>query len=498
MFLTEREGLWVLAIFSIAMIVAVALFSRRTSRTLVSFILADRSLGSISGGFSLAVTFIWAPAIFVSAMQSFNEGVPGIFWFTVPNVLCLLVSAWVAPRIRARHEEGFTFAQYIADRLGRSGWHAHLSLLTINYLWMVLAVIFNATAGGLLLETISGVPFEVTAPAMVILALAYSVASGLRASVITDVIQMSVIILFVAVFVPVTVGEIGTLEPIAAGLGGWNEQGQNPLTLSSFWYLGLLPFIGLWGGWIQDPTFYQRVFAMKPRSIRPAFFVAASAFVVVPLTLSILGFAGAGLATAVLDETGNPTSWILQQNGTTLATVTDPQMIGPIMIGTFLPKIGLLCFTFMAFAALCSTLDSAFVATGALTSVDIYSRYFRPDAPETRTLIAGRSSMIVVAVLGLLVSFSRPSLFWLFLTISAVAVGGIVPTLMLIFRSPPRARAITISVWASLLISLPTAIYANNNESPDVQIVGTLVALAFSTVLCLRDRVPENGIPAKT
>jgi SSS family solute:Na+ symporter len=237
------------------------------------------------------------------------------------------------------------------------------------------------------------------------------------------------------------------------------------------------------------------VFALKPTSIRPAFFVASAVFLVVPLTLSLLGFAGAGLAKEVVGEAGNPTSWILQQHGTDLATVTDPQMIGPIMIGTFLPKIGLFCFTFMAFAALCSTLDSAFVATGALTGVDIYSRYFRPDASDSRILVAGRSSMAVVAALGLIISFSRPSLFWLFLSISAVAVGGIVPTLMLIFGNPPRARAITISVWASLLISLPTAIYANNNGMPDVQIVGTLIALAFSIILCLWDRAPNDPVP---
>lgn len=473
MFLTSTEGIWVLVAFSIIMVAAVFTFTRGTSKTLLSFVLANRSVGAVAGGFSLAVTFIWAPAIFVSAMQSFNKGLPGIFWFTVPNVLCLLISAWVAPKIRARHAEGFTFAQYIADTVGRSGWHAHLSLLTINYLWMVLAVIFNAVAGGLLMQTVSGIPFEVTAPAMVVLALAYSIASGLRASILTDFIQMTVIIIVIFVFVPATLFQGSNFGAISEGLGGLNQEATNPLTLSSFWYLGLLPFIGLWGGWIQDPTFYQRVFALKIPAIRPAFFIAALAFVVVPVTLSLLGFSAAGLVIGgELDA----------------AKDADPQMIGPIMVGSFLPKIGLLCFTFMAFAALCSTLDSAFVATGALTSVDIYSRYINKDASEKKALLAGRFSMIAVAAIGLLISFSKPNLFWLFLTISAVAVGGIVPTLMLIFGKPPHARAITISVWLSLLISLPAAIYANTNDNPNVQITGTLVSLVLSTIICFFHR----------
>ena len=472
MFLTQFEGLAVLTVFSLAMIFAVWKFSKSISTNLSSFVLADRDVSAVSGGLSLAVTFIWAPAIFVSAMQSYNDGLPGIFWFTVPNFLCLLLSAIIAPRIRKLHPDGFTFTEYAAKVFGARGWYAHVSLLTINYMWMVLAVVFNATAGGLLLATVSGVPFEITAPAMVVLALGYSIASGLRASVLTDVIQMAVLLLVVLVFVPWTLFSVSDFSLLSKGLGGFDQGMVNPLNWDSFYSVGLLAFIGLWGGWIQDPTFYQRVFALRRPAIRPAFIIAAFAFLVVPVLLSLLGFLGAGLAI----------------DGVSFGEQFDPQMIGPVLIGTYLPKIGLLTFAFMAFAGLCSTLDSAFVATGALTSIDIFKRYINTQATDESALKAGRGSMIVVAVIGLAISFLQPSLLWLFLTISAVAVGGIIPTSFLIFGVRIQPWAVATSVWVSLLISLPAAVYGNLQGNHHVQVGGTLLSLAFSAFVCFLGR----------
>lgn len=469
MFLSPTEGFAVLAIFAVAMIVIVAVFSRRISGSLEEFVLANRNVGWLSGGFSVAVTFIWAPAIFVSSQRAYEDGFPGIFWFVIPNVLTLLSTIVIVPLLLRRHPNGFTFAEYVATRLGPNGWHGHLSLLFINYAWMVLAVIFNCVAGGLLLSTISGVDFSVTAPAMVIIALAYSILSGLRASVVTDLIQMAVILFVVLVFVPWTLLSTGDLSLISQGFGGFDSGSVDPLTWSSFYLFGLLPFIGLWGGWIQDPTFYQRAFAIRRKHSTRAFLVAAIAFLVVPSALSFLGFAAAGL----------------EVSGAGLGEGIDPQMVGPLMIGEYLPKIALLFFTFMAFAGLGSTLDSAFVATGALTSIDVYKRYISPNASEGSSLAAGRIAMVVVAAVGLLFSFLKPNLFWLFLTISAIAVGGIIPTVTLIMGGKLPAWAITLSVWLCLAIALPTAIYGNIVNNADIHIQGTLVALLASMVISI-------------
>ena len=45
---------------------------------------------------------------------------PGItFWFTAPNVLCLVVFAWFAGRVRKLAPDGFTLPGYIRERYSK-------------------------------------------------------------------------------------------------------------------------------------------------------------------------------------------------------------------------------------------------------------------------------------------------------------------------------------------------------------------------------------------
>ena len=80
-------GFIVLAAYAVLMLTATLLFSRR-SQTAASFHVADRKLGLIQSAMSIAATWIWAPALFTSAEKAYTNGIPGLFWFLVPNILC--------------------------------------------------------------------------------------------------------------------------------------------------------------------------------------------------------------------------------------------------------------------------------------------------------------------------------------------------------------------------------------------------------------------------
>ena len=54
------------------------------SNTKKEFLVANREIGTFSGALSVAATWIWAPALFVSATKAYTSGIPGLFWFTVP------------------------------------------------------------------------------------------------------------------------------------------------------------------------------------------------------------------------------------------------------------------------------------------------------------------------------------------------------------------------------------------------------------------------------
>src|SRR5207247_2369049 len=102
-FVSQSTGYWFLFIFAILITVVTYYFSRwKGWQTKEGFLLANRKVGWILGGFSIASSWIWAPALFVSIQVAYQMGLAGIFWFTLPNVIALLIFAIFAPRIRSR------------------------------------------------------------------------------------------------------------------------------------------------------------------------------------------------------------------------------------------------------------------------------------------------------------------------------------------------------------------------------------------------------------
>src|SRR3989339_1622940 len=98
--ITQQEGLIILAIFGVAMISLVYFLTRRKMHSNERFLVADRQVSWWRGAFSIAVSWIWAPAIFIASLQAYTQGIAGAFWFIVPNILCFFVFAPLAIRLR--------------------------------------------------------------------------------------------------------------------------------------------------------------------------------------------------------------------------------------------------------------------------------------------------------------------------------------------------------------------------------------------------------------
>ena len=82
-------GIIVIAVYTAIMLGCTVVFSKKAV-TAGDFHTADRQLGLWQSAMSIAATWIWAPALFTSAEKAYSSGIPGLFWFLVPNVLCLL------------------------------------------------------------------------------------------------------------------------------------------------------------------------------------------------------------------------------------------------------------------------------------------------------------------------------------------------------------------------------------------------------------------------
>ena len=358
--LSPIEGLILLALFGATMVLLVW---RKTQveHSLAGFLVANREVSAFRGALSIAVSWVWAPAIFVCSLQAYQNGLPGIFWFTAPNILCFFLFAPFALKLRRAIPDGYTFPEFIAHRYPGEK-RVHLAFLAVFLGYQLGAIAINALAGGALIHGLSGLDIRVAIVSISVISLSYSLMGGMRASVFTDVIQMTMLLGIGFVLVPLCIWKAGGVGVLLEGMGGVEGDCHSILNPWLAFSLGIPMTLSLIAGPFGDQMFYQRSLSIRESSVVKALLLGGLIFAVVPITLSLLGFVGAGLVR------------------TAAISVSDPQLIGPIVVANLLPTPALYAFCLLAFAGLCSTMDSSFCAISSLGSIDVYRRYLNPNA----------------------------------------------------------------------------------------------------------------------
>ncbi len=465
-FIPQSIGYLFLLLFGIAMIAITWFFARwRKWHSKEGFLVASRKVGWILGGASIAASWIWAPALFVSVQMAYQQGLPGIFWFVLPNVIALAIFALLAPRIRERLPQGYTLPQYIKHRLESE--RVHKVYLFPYFFYQLMAVTVQLFAGGSLIFLLTGIPLIIVMPILLIIALAYTLISGLEASVITDFVQIAMIFAIGIVIIPMAVGAAGGFEAVEVGLGGLagNTNIFDPGIAFSF---GIVTSIGLIAGAIADQQYWQRSFAIKKQKLSRAFLLGAVLFAIVPIGLSLLGFLAADPALGIVLPAG-----------------VDVSMIGVQTVAVLLPAWAVFLFVIMLLSGLSSTLDSGLSAASSLWVTDIAK-----PKNDNEAISSARKAMIGIAVLGLIISLAviyipglgLMHLWWVFNTIAACVM---VPTVLSLYWDRLSEKGVFWGVLVAFVIGVPLFIYSNILDDP-VWIVGaSLFIIVVSTGFCL-------------
>lgn len=460
--LTQSEGLALMAAFGLTMLLFVWRLTRAET-SLDGFLLADRRIGIWQGAFSLAVSWIWAPAIFICSLQAYENGLAGIFWFTLPNVLCFVVFAPFALKLRRSLPRGYTWPECIAHRF-ESQVPVHLIFLVVAFAYQLGAIVINAVAGGALLHALCGIEIEWAIVGMALIALSYSLLGGLKASVLTDVVQMSMILFIAAVIVPLCVFGRGEEITLAQTLGGVRGSGANPFDGALAFTLGIPMTLGLLAGPFCDQMFTQRAFALEEKKVIPTFILAGAIFAIVPALLSLLGFFGAGMVQA-----GE-------------LVVSDSQLVGPLVIAELLPKGAVMAFCVMAFAGLCSTMDSAYCAASSLAAIDLFKRYRDPAVTPARLLDVSRVAMLLLGILGTAIALLQPKLMWVFLIYGAFASAAMFPLILALISKKISAEGAFLGVSLALLFGTPLSFYANISGDENLIVLAAILSAGIGLI----------------
>jgi len=435
--------------------------TKKSKESSEDFLVMSRSMGVFRGSLSMAVSWIWAPAVFICSLQAFNQGLPGIFWFTLPNILTFFVFAPFAVKLRNTYPDGYTISE--AFRLKFKNSLAHKASLLVTFGYQLGAIVINCVAGATLINLLSGIPYFAGVLMMGGLSLGYSLISGLRASVLSDVAQMLMVLVVALFLVPWAIFEIGGISVLGSGLGGVTNEFRNIFDPGVAYSFGIATTIGLIAGPIADQMFSQRAFAAKKESIIKIFVFAGLIFGIVPIVLSLLGFIGAAGVQLGMFE------------------INDPQMVGPEVVGYLLPSWALSLFAVMAFAGLTSTLDSAFTAVGSLTAIDLYSE--TSDENSEKRVTRARIGMIVFAIIGIGIALFRPQLLWVFLIYGALAASLFLPALFLLFWDRLTGQGAFWGILSGFLVGTPLSLFANVSGNTHLIVLSSILGLMVAGIV---------------
>jgi Na+/proline symporter len=398
--------------------------------------------------------------------MAYQNGIAGLFWFTLGNFFTLIIFSFFVKKIRDQQPEGFTLAGYVKEKFG-----VRVQNIFLIELWMlaICAFAINVLAGSRALETITGINYNIATLALAAMALLYTLRGGLKASVITEMFKISVLWIGVLILVPWAWTAAGGLEVVAAGLGGITGQGNtifgNEFALGVFMAVGLSTTLGHLGAPWGDNGFYQRGFAIRQNRIIPAFIGGAFLFVFIPLMIGSLGFMAAGMELEI------------PKNLVGMTTV--------LSVGSVLPNWAVLVLLFMLFAGLVGVLDSQLSSASSLAGHDLKNK-FSTDVSDKSTILWSRVGMLSLAVMGLAIAnWPGMTLLTIFLFFGVMRATVWWPMMLHLLRPGLiNERGIFWGILIAFFIGFPMFVYGQQfGGGKELTMIGTMIAIFGSGLL---------------
>lgn len=346
---------------------------------------------------SIAATWIWTPAIFVSSEKAYYSGLSGFLMFLIPNVLTLMMFAYFASMVRSK-TNGIT----LTDAIKGAGRGQQLIHLVVSCVILVCSTCVQLMGLHALFLAWGDIPKWLSALLVSLTALATVWRYGIKNSIKADYNKYFVMLL----------GGLILLATVVADGGSVDFMGKKPIPASDLLgAFGIPTAIGLMSAPYVDQTFWQRVFSVDKDKIKSTFIGSALLFGAIPAIFGMIGFCSVG-----------NDSW-------TIATAFQPLYLKVILATCVL-------------CALISTLDSNLCALSSIVCADM-----------KQSINVGRTSMAVLLVVASSVMVTTNlGITDMFLIYGTIRTCVALPTILIILGKYD-ARRLLYSTLVSVVIA---------------------------------------------
>ncbi len=412
----------------LVLLIGVGAIKARKVKTQEDFTLAGRGLGGAVLTGTLLATWIGTGSIFGNAERSFEDGLSA-FILPLSSALGILALFFLAARIRRM--EKFTIQDILEERFGVAARIIGTLALLMGYL---IIVSYQYRAGSAVMQRV--VPDLSPTNAVCLVAafvIAYTALAGMFSVAYTDLANGILMILGLSISLFIMLDKAGGATQVIEDLPEGNQAlfGYSPAKVIS--YL-LPPFLLILG----DANMYQRFFSARdPQTARRA---AAGMFLgVLLLDWLIIGVALCGVALVTqgqMTAPGNSGHAIVH-----IAFEALPTVLGAILSATVV-------------AVVVSTADSYLLSPASSLVRDVYQRFINKSASDRQTILAGRSTVVVLGLVALALAFTSDAFFSVALFAYTLYGAAITPPLLAAFF---WKRATSAGAVTSMILGLGVA-----------------------------------------
>ena len=387
-----------LALYFVVML-GIGLFAyRQTDTNVEGYMLGGRQLGP-------AVTALSAGASDMSGWMLM--GLPGAMyvqgisagWIAVGLVIGAFANyILVAPRLRVFTEiakNSITIPDYFENRFADDSRALRIIASVVIVIFFTLYTSSGVVAGGKLFESSFGLSYEIGLYVTAGVVVAYTLVGGFMAVSMTDFVQGCIMFIALVMVPVVVVMELGGLGDAVTSLKNIdpalfkpfvNAETGNAITL-----VGIIS-LASWGiGYFGQPHIIVRFMAIRSvKDVKAARNIGMSWMIVSIIGALMTGLFGLAYVTGN-DNTIDPETVFIY-----LSQILFHPLVGGFLLAAIL-------------AAIMSTISSQLLVTSSSLTSDFYQAFLRRNASDTELVIAGRVSVVVVALVAIYLAYDRDS-----------------------------------------------------------------------------------------
>lgn len=442
-------------LFTAGILIAGLSFSK-TGTNMKSFFAAGGDVPWWISGLSLFMGFFSAGTFVVWGSIAYSYGWVAITIQLTMSLAGFVVGVFIAPRWKKTNI--LTAAEYVTHRLGVNVQKAYTYIFLLISLFTTGAFLYPVAK---IVEVSTGFPLQSSILLLGGICILYVSAGGLRAVVVTDVLQFVILTAAVLIVVPLSFREVGGvsefLNNTPEGFFKAFSGEFSPMFIIAFAVYNMF-FLG--GNW----SYVQRYTSVKkPTDARKVGLLFGSLYLIAPVLWML---------PPMIYRVMNPELSGLADEGAYL-----------LMCKQALPK-GLLGLMLggMVFATASSLNGALNIAAGVFTN-DIYKR-LKPDAPNEKLMKIARISTIGFGLLAIVVALLIPLMGGIVnVVISVAALTGVplyLPLIWSLFSKRQNAKSVLTATLISLAINaffkfLSPALFGFSLDRATEMLVGALV-----------------------